>query len=340
MAEKRFALLLSFAVLMSSWGCSTVDYGRLISPADRVLLADTPFYPQKEYQCGPASLAMMLGASGVNVHPDEIAPDTYIPRRQGAVQVELVATARKYGRLAYVLDREFSSLLAELKNGHPILVLQNYGLESLPAYHYAVVIGVDPPNIILHSGTEDMLHMDIAMFLLTWKKAGSWGVVILKPGELPAQLNVDRFVKSVNALEQSGHILAAEKTYRAALKQEQRNPLLHFALGNNLVQQKRFHDAEWQYYRTLEIQPDHPGAANNLADLLNRRGCLIPALRIIGRAAVSAENLSPSLRRLIEQTRGEIEKALALLPLEKVHPAAYNHSQPALQRCFNPRYHY
>ena len=38
-------------------------------PADvppRIELADTPFFPQDDYQCGPAALATLLGASGID----------------------------------------------------------------------------------------------------------------------------------------------------------------------------------------------------------------------------------------------------------------------------------
>ena len=41
---------------------------------ERVELTEVPFYPQKEYQCGPAALATALAASGVEVTPDELVP--------------------------------------------------------------------------------------------------------------------------------------------------------------------------------------------------------------------------------------------------------------------------
>ena len=37
---------------------------------EKVELTEVPFYPQKEYQCGPAALATALVASGVKVTPE------------------------------------------------------------------------------------------------------------------------------------------------------------------------------------------------------------------------------------------------------------------------------
>ena len=37
-----------------------------------VELQDVPFFPQDEYQCGPAALATVLVNSGVTVVPDEL----------------------------------------------------------------------------------------------------------------------------------------------------------------------------------------------------------------------------------------------------------------------------
>ena len=40
-------------------------------------LRDTPFFPQEEYQCGPAALATVLAASGVAVSPDDLTGKVY-----------------------------------------------------------------------------------------------------------------------------------------------------------------------------------------------------------------------------------------------------------------------
>ena len=46
-----------------------------ILPADKpetILLEEVPFFPQKRYQCGPSSLAMVLSWSGLNLTPEDL----------------------------------------------------------------------------------------------------------------------------------------------------------------------------------------------------------------------------------------------------------------------------
>jgi len=111
-----------------------------------------------------------------------------------------------------VIDPDIFALVAELRAGRPVLVLQNLGLDILPAYQYAVVIGVLPPdNVILRSGGDEKLIIDMGYFLVTWKRSGSWGMVVLKPGELPTNPDPVRYLNAISAFELSGDLLQAAK---------------------------------------------------------------------------------------------------------------------------------
>ena len=69
----RTALALSAALCLLP-ACAT--RGPLIEPGERAVeLAQTPFFPQDRYQCGPAALATVLGAAGVHVTPEELVPE-------------------------------------------------------------------------------------------------------------------------------------------------------------------------------------------------------------------------------------------------------------------------
>ena len=110
----------------------------------RAELTDVPFFAQEDYQCGPAALAMALNAAGVGVTPDALVNQVYIPARKGSLQVEMLASARRHGLLAYELAPELKDVLAEVAAGNAVIVLQNQGLWSFhPYWHYAVVIGYD-----------------------------------------------------------------------------------------------------------------------------------------------------------------------------------------------------
>src|SRR5690606_40435641 len=106
-----------------------------------ILLDNVPFFAQDEYQCGPAALATVLVADGVEVTPEELVDQVYVPARQGSLQIEMLAAPRRMGRLSYPLLPELQQVLDEVASGRPVLVVQNVGLQRLPQWHYAVVVG-------------------------------------------------------------------------------------------------------------------------------------------------------------------------------------------------------
>ena len=106
-------------------------------------LPDVPFFAQKEYECGTAALAMVMAAAGVDVTPQALVEQVYLPARKGSLQVEMLAATRRRGLLAYSLQPALKDLLQEVAAGHPVLVFQNVSLPIYPVWHYAVVIGYD-----------------------------------------------------------------------------------------------------------------------------------------------------------------------------------------------------
>ncbi|MCK5204241.1 MAG: PA2778 family cysteine peptidase, partial [Desulfobacterales bacterium] len=156
-------------------GCATVstinwhqDAGGI--PPKHELNA-VPFYPQKEYQCGPASLAMTLAWSGLQIDPDDLTPQVYTPSLKGSLPPAMVAATRRHGRVAYEIAGA-NALLKEISAGHPVIVLQNLGLSWVPVWHYAVVIGydLDKAVIILHSGITDQKTTALKTFENTWAR--------------------------------------------------------------------------------------------------------------------------------------------------------------------------
>jgi len=274
---------------------------------DGIELSETVFFPQQRYQCGPASLAMLLTAAGISVTPEELVAKIYLPARKGSLQLELIAATRGYGRIPYVINGNIPALSGELRAGRPVLVLQNLGLSFLPIYHYALVIGLLPPDkVILRSGVDRRLLMDLNRFLETWEAAGAWAMIALRPGKLPDTLELTDYLISVNSFEQQGNVSGAETAYRAALTISPENEIALFALANNYLLQGENEPAESLFRRLFQINPDHIAAANNLADLLGRRGCYSASLTLINRAATIAANEKSPLTDIVLQTRQDI----------------------------------
>ena len=186
-AGAGIALAAWFASLSS--GCATrpllvESLPRGAPPAAREL-GDTPFFPQRVHQCGPAALATVLVASKLNITPDELEPLVYLPKKHGSLQIEMQAVPRKYDRLAYVLGSNLDDIVNELNAGRPVLVLHNYGLPLWPRWHYAVVIGYDAPSdtMLLRSGTIRRQVLSARNFMRAWDNGNRWAMVVLQPGE-------------------------------------------------------------------------------------------------------------------------------------------------------------
>ena len=188
------------------------------APAQQVL-DPVPFFPQDDYQCGPAALAMTLAWSGIDITPDQLEPSVYTPSRKGSIQPAMIGAARRHGRIAYVISSP-EELILEIAAGHPVIVLQNLGLSWYPVWHYAVVIGYDFGTgcMLLHSGREPRKQLSLKVFNRTWARSDFWGLMTLMPKQIPASATENSFVAAVLGLEKTRQWRAAIEGYQAALE--------------------------------------------------------------------------------------------------------------------------
>ena len=270
-------------------------------------LTEVPFFPQQDYQCGPASLAEVLRYSGIDTDPEALRPRLYIPGKQGSLQLEMAAAARSAGRIAYVPPARLAALLAELQAGRPAIVLQNLGLERYPVWHFAVVIGysAQTDRFILRSGETRRQVTSAYDLVRTWALAGQWSMVVLEPGQLPATDDPDGFVRAVAAAEAANPRLNVTASYQAAVGRWPENMLARLGLANAQRRAGDLPQAIEGYRAVLAREPGQVVAANNLADALNAYGCRSLALQTID-AAIQAAGPSHALGKVFEQTRAEI----------------------------------
>lgn len=296
-------------LLFNCFGCATNRDAQLRIPKNGIELKSTPFFAQESYQCGPASLAMLLGTSGIDVGPETLVPMVYLPKRRGSLQVELLAASRRYGRIPYVIEPSPQVLVDELNLGKPVLILQNLGLKTFPVYHYSVVIGVqEDGDFILRSGTNRRLVTSRKVFAAQWGINGYWGMILLRPGEFPAVTNPEGLVKAIYDFERAGNGRDSIKAYKTALLRWPRNQALLFALGNNYLHLQDYIKAEKTFRSLLDLSPNHLGAANNLAETLVRLGRFQQAYIMISEAMKLAEKLESPLQQVIKETKREIEE--------------------------------
>lgn len=240
-------------------------------------LTGTPFFAQDAYQCGPAALATVLGASGAETAPEALVSEVYIPERKGSLQAEMVGAARKRERVPVKLPaglNAFEVLAEAVGAGHPVLVMQNIGLRILPAWHYAVVIGIDADarQVILRSGTERRLVMPFDAFAKSWAASDTWGVTLHEAGAPPPWAALDDWMQTVAVWSRTQPEAAAVAS-EAATRQWPDHPAPWLAAGNAR------HGADdiagsVEAFRQAQALRSSVGGAHNLAVILASSGCV------------------------------------------------------------------
>ena len=240
-----------------------------------VELADTPFYPQTQYQCGPAALATVLRVHGVKTTPEILSTQVYIPDREGSLQIEMTVATRRHNLLPYPLKPRLSDLFTEIAAGNPVLVLQNLSFAWYPQWHYAVVIGYDinTQEIILRSGKTKRWITPIKVFERTWQRADFWALVIVPIDEIPKTAEPLRYLKTAYAFEETGHSGLALKAYKSASRQWPDVAVTWMTLGNMAFNLHNWIEAVRAFNTATNLDPESLISWNNLAYALHAYGC-------------------------------------------------------------------
>lgn len=270
----------------------------------RVEFETVPFYPQKEYQCGPAALAMSLEWSGLPISPEDLTAEVFTPSRKGSLQTAMISAARRHGRIAYVLQG-LDDMFSEVAAGHPVIILQNLGLSWYPVWHYAVVVGYDLPEkvVVLRSGDIARKIMPLGVFEKTWARSNYWGLLILRSDQLPFTAKEDLFLSAVLGLEKARQYGVAIHGYHTALTRWPENLTALIGIGNCHYALKELKNAETAYRETIRLHPKAGPAYNNLAQILFEQGRKPEALA----AARKAVSVGGPLSSVYQKTLDEIE---------------------------------
>jgi tetratricopeptide (TPR) repeat protein len=305
-------LLLVWAAVLLLAGCGTLipqTVGlRTDWPAGvprQAELTQVPFFPQEEYQCGPAALAMVMQAAGVPVRPEALVSEVWLPSRQGSLQAEMLATPRRHGLVSFRLAPSYTDLLREVAAGHPVVVLQDVGL-MLPTWHYAVVNGFDYDSgtVYLRSGLEERQQLPFSFFERTWKAGQYWAMVVTPADQVPATATESRWLDALLGLARGGDKAATVRAYRAALARWPASLPAAVGLANHLHESGALDEAAGVLRTALARTPDSVILLNNLAQTLSDQGRNGEALATIERASDPQSPFAAEVRatrQLIEQ---------------------------------------
>ena len=295
---KLLALALAGALL---FGCATqpreqaANYSSLPT---RVELTATPFFPQEDHQCGPAALATALAAAGYPADPRKLAQQVYLPAREGSLQAEMLAGARRQGALALPAPVHLDGVFAELAAGRPVLVLQNLGLGISPRWHYAVLVGYDlgRSEVMLRSGVTKRETMKIRTFEHTWARSEHWGLLVLPPGQLPLEISRELLEKALAQQEKFSSPTAMASWYEKAAQRWPDSLLFMLGLGNASYAAGRWDEAENALRAAVAMHADSAVALNNLATVLQEQGKLDQALAFAEQAVSLGGEWQPQAR--------------------------------------------
>ncbi|PWB35606.1 hypothetical protein DCO48_01585 [Pseudomonas sp. SDI] len=210
-------LLLAVALAASLAGCASQPDNELKSLPQRVELGTVPFFRGNADQSAPMALAAILSEQGVRITPGMLKAPLHLPKGIDQLQTSVQSVARDYGMLVYPLDPALSALLTQVAAGNPVLLRFQEGSAFWSEPRYALLVGYDryKQRVLLRAGFSRRLLMDFDDFEAAWKKEGSWAVLVQQPGQLPAQVDRQRWLKAANDLAQAGQEQAARRAVTA-----------------------------------------------------------------------------------------------------------------------------
>jgi predicted double-glycine peptidase len=175
--------ILFLCALLSLNGCATAQD---TAAQGRITRIEVPFFPQEDFQCGPAALATVLnywyGKAGMakGLTPEEIVAEIYSPSARGVLGIDLELYARKEGFQTQQVAGTVDALKSSVDKGIPAVVLVDYGFSVYQRNHFMVVKGYTDSALLVNSGRRENELIANGDLLKVWKKTGYW-MLLVKP---------------------------------------------------------------------------------------------------------------------------------------------------------------
>jgi ABC-type bacteriocin/lantibiotic exporter with double-glycine peptidase domain len=167
-----------YSVLVCMALCACAALVEIPEAGDLRIIENVPFFPQEDFQCGPASLAMVLNYRGVHVAPDDIAKEIFSESAGGTLTIDMVLYAQKRGLSAFQYKGSMEELKESIASGYPVIVLVDYGYSFYKRNHYMVVKGYNKNGVIVNSGRNKDKFIAEQKFLKIWEKTNFWTLII------------------------------------------------------------------------------------------------------------------------------------------------------------------
>lgn len=194
-------------------GCAGTPSTALQGLPQRVELSSVPFYRGNANHSAAMALAAILSQQGAPITPGLLDQPLNLPTGIDSLDTSIPRVARDYGRVVYPLDKRIDALLTQVAAGNPVLVRYQDGSAWWSEPRYAVLIGYDryKQRVLMRAGMQRRLVMAFDDFASAWAKEGRWAILVQPPGELPANVDRQRWQQAADDLARAGQELAARQ---------------------------------------------------------------------------------------------------------------------------------
>lgn len=194
-------------------GCSSHPVLQTKGLPQRVEISSVPFYRGQANQSGAMALAAILSQQGVQVTPGLLDEPLGLPEQVDSLQASIARVARDYGMVVYRLDEQLEALLAQVAAGNPVLLRYREGSSLWGGPRYALLVGYDSykQRVVLRAGMNRRQMIAFETFAQAWAQEGSWAVLVQPPGQLPAQVDRQRWLRAAEELARAGQERAARQ---------------------------------------------------------------------------------------------------------------------------------
>ncbi len=141
-------------------------------------IKNVPFYPQKLYHCGPASLAGVLNYWGLSVTQKDVANSIYSASAKGTLNIDMLAYVEEKGLRAKQFKGSVKDILNHIQSGHPLIILVDYGLWVYQKNHFMVIVGHNNTGVYVNSGKKHLMFISFNKLYKIWGKTNFWTMLI------------------------------------------------------------------------------------------------------------------------------------------------------------------
>jgi len=278
-------VLIGLALLFLTTSCVYwTPISRAPSPS-ATIIPDVPMQKWDIKSCGAGALSAVLlhyGDTTTMKQWDAALPKT----RGGVMSIDLVLAARQRGFDARLVTGDRSLVEAELRDGHPVIlmlqVIQAPG-KGYDFFHYVVVDGYDRQQNIFRVQFGDGKARWATMERIepAWKPT-KHAAVLIRPADPTATA-----LRAAVQLEEEGKFALAAHAYREILEKNPQSIVAWTNLGNAEMRLGRTAAAEQAFRKALELDPDSADTLNNLAWLLYEEKRVDEAEPIARKAAIT-----------------------------------------------------